>query len=354
MPVASAHSTTWEGVPALLPLSWVYRGGVALVRALRGPARAQDSGPRVVAIGNLEVGGSGKTPLALWLLERWAREGKRAAYVSRGFGSAAGKGPLVTVVTRADAAPASFAGLRVVFRGAHDLAAAIGDEAAMIARRAPSAALVMSRDKRRAVRVAGELGAEVVVVDDAFQSFALARHVDVLLLDARRPLANGNVLPAGRLREPPSAIARADVVVFNGASDAGALEAAQARVARWMHAGQRVYGLRRVVRLVAATPAARGSVSSALVVSGLARPDAFRESVEAAGVRAGDVLVFRDHHRYTGADAAAIQARARGGAVVTTEKDWVKLERFDWGETPVWVARLAVELVGGDGLDRMA
>ncbi|HXV13763.1 MAG TPA: tetraacyldisaccharide 4'-kinase [Candidatus Krumholzibacteria bacterium] len=351
MRTISSNRSTWEGVPALTPLSWVYRGGVAAARALRRPAGAGDSTPRVVAIGNLEVGGSGKTPLALWLLERWARAGKRAAYVSRGFGSAAGTGPLVTVVPAANAAPASFAGLRLVFRDGPDLAASIGDEAAMVARRATAIPLVIARDKRRAVEVASAMGAEVVVVDDAFQSFALARHLDLLLLDARRPLASGRVLPAGRLREPPSAIARADVVVFNGAADAAAIEGATARVARWIHARQRVYGLRRVVRLVAATPSAKEPVSRAVVVSGIARPDDLRDAIEALGVHVADAIAFRDHHRYTEADVGVIRERARGGAIVTTEKDWVKLERFEWGETPVWVARLDVELVGGGEFD---
>lgn len=353
MPSAIVHTTPWEGLPALVPLSWVYRGGLSLVRTLRTPARAVASIPRVVAIGNLEVGGSGKTPLALLMLERWAREGKRGVYVSRGYGSAAGKGPLSTVVLGTQAAPPDFAGLRLVFRDAPNLAASVGDEAAMVARRAPTIPLVIARDKRRAVEVAAGLGADLVVVDDAFQSFALARHLDVLLLDARSPLANGRVLPAGRLREPPSAIARADVIVFNGAADAEAIEAAKARVARWMHARQRVYGLRRVVRLVAATPAAGASAVEALLVSGIARPEDFRESVQATGVPVADALAFRDHHPYTPADVRAIQARAGRAPVVTTEKDWAKLERFDWGQTPVWVARLDVELVGGGEFDRV-
>ncbi len=349
MPPGIQNGTTWEGTPALAPLSWLYRGGVAAARALRSVERPREATPRVVAVGTLEVGGSGKTPLALWMLERWAREGKRAAYVSRGFGSAANKGPLVTAVAAGEAAPASFAGVRLVARNASDLAAEIGDEGAMIARRAHAAPLVIARDKRRAVEVAARLRAEMVVVDDAYQTFALARHVDVLLLDGRRPLANGRVLPAGRLREPPSAIARADVVVFNGAPDAAAVEEAKACVARWLSPHTRVYGLRRRVTLVPATASARGAPSAALLVAGFARPDDFRASVEVSGTRVVDAIEFRDHHRYTAADASAIRARAH--AVITTEKDWVKLERFDWENIQVWVARLAVDLVGDDDVD---
>jgi tetraacyldisaccharide 4'-kinase len=217
------------------------------MRAARRPRSAVPGLPRVVSVGNLEVGGSGKTPLALWLVERAAAAGRRVAYASRGFASAAEHGPLVTVVPAHDGAPpASLAGLRIVARSAPGLADAAGDEAAVVAARAPAVPLVLARDKRRAVDVAGHLGAEIVVVDDAFQSFALARHVDVLLLDSLHPLANGRVLPAGRLREAPSAIGRADIVVFNGAGSTADIDASKARVARWLKKdGEQVLDIRK-------------------------------------------------------------------------------------------------------------
>ena len=344
---APTGSQRWEGVPALTPLSWAYAAVVAGVRALRtapAPARAR---PRVVSVGNLEVGGSGKTPLCMHLLERALAAGKRVGYVSRGFGSQAERGPLVTLVASEGAsAPVSFAGLRAVARDAHHLAASIGDEAAMVARRVPAATLLLARDKRRAVEAAARMGIEVVVVDDAFQSFALPRHIDVLLLDAERPLARGRVLPAGRLRETPGAIARAHVIVFNGA-DASAIVAAMERVARHVRADAVVYGLRRRVRFARADGDSGALPGEVVLVSGIARPDGLRAAVEVAGAHATDELVYRDHHAYTAADIETIQARARGRAIVTTEKDWVKLERFEWGTTAVWIARLDVELVGG-------
>ncbi len=337
---------TWDGIPALRPLSWLYGAAVAGVRALRAPGRPASSSPRIVSIGNLEVGGSGKTPLCAWCLERARDAGRRVAYASRGFGGDAERGPLVSMVLGAGAPPPdSFAGLRVVAHDA-DLARALGDEAALVARRAPEATVVVARDKRRAIGAAARAGAEIVIVDDAFQSFALARHVDVVLLDARRPLANGLVLPAGRLREAPSALARADVVVFNGAADADAVAEARVRVARWLRPHQRVLGLSRSVTVSAANVAAHGTPRAVVLACAVARPDDVRASVEAVGVGVDRVLAWRDHHRYTASDVDAIRARARG--VVTTEKDWVKLERFDWGDTPVWVARLDVAVVGTD------
>jgi tetraacyldisaccharide 4'-kinase len=345
-------SRAHDGAAALLPLSWLYRAGVASVRAARTARAAGPGSPRVIAVGNLEVGGSGKTPLALWLVERAAAAGKRAAYASRGFASTAEQGPLVTVVPARDGAPpASLAGLRIVGRSAPRLADAAGDEAAVVAARAAAVPLVLARDKRRAVDVAARLGAEIVVVDDAFQSFALARHVDVLLLDAERPLANGRVLPAGRLREAPSAIGRADIVVFNGAGDADAVEASKARVTRWLRRDAKVYGLRRRVALVASTHPATAPPAAAVLVAGIAKPDDFRRSIEAIGVRVEGMVAYRDHHRYREADALGLRERASGRALVTTEKDWAKLGRFDWSDTRVWVARLEVDLVGGEDVD---
>jgi tetraacyldisaccharide 4'-kinase len=330
----------------------VYGGAVAFTRAVRTAPLPAHAVPRIVSVGNLEVGGSGKTPLCLHLLERALQAGKRAAYVSRGFGSEAERGPLVTLVPGEEAAaPVSFAGLRIVARDVSSLAVAIGDEGAMIARRAPVTSLLFARDKRRAVAAAALLGAEIIVVDDAFQSFPLARHVDVLLLDAERPLANGHLLPAGRLREAPSAIARAEVIVFNGADDAAAVARARDEVVRYLRRDARVYGLRRRVTLQAGNVCGATLPADAVAVSGIARPDRFRDSVEDAGVRVAHTLAYPDHHRYIVSDVRTIQSRARGKAIVTTEKDWVKLEAFDWGEVAVWVARLEVEWVGGADID---
>jgi tetraacyldisaccharide 4'-kinase len=341
---------TGEGIALLQPLSWLYQGGLAIARARRAgkPANAR---PRVVSVGNVTVGGSGKTPMALWLVARALAAGKSVAYASRGFAGAAGRGPAVTWVPCERAgAPSSFAGLRVVGRSA-DLAETVGDEAAMVARRAPGANMLVAGDKRHAIAAAAAMAIDVVVVDDAFQTFGLARHVDVVMLDARRPLGNGRLLPAGPLREAPSALARADVVVFNGASDRAAIAQAREVIGRWLRPEQRAYGLRRGITLLAATPAAREQPRDAVLVAGIARPDDFRESLLAMGVDASDVLTFRDHYRYRDLDARRIRERAGTRAIVTTEKDWVKLARFDWEGTPLWVARLDVELVGGNDVD---
>jgi len=339
-----------DGVAILHPLSWLYRGGVALARARRAgkPARAR---PRVVSVGNLTVGGSGKTPLALLLVERALAAGVKVAYASRGFAGAAERGAHVTWVPGENTgAPPTFAGLRVIARHSGDLAARVGDEAAMVAQRAPGADLLVARDKRRAIDAAAAMALDIVVVDDAFQSFVLARHVDVVMLDARSPLGNRRLLPAGPLREPPSALGRADVLVFNGAADMALVEDARQRVAAYLRAGQRVYGLRRSITLVPMTPVAHERPLEALLVAGIARPKDFEASVAGVGATT-EMLAFRDHHRYNERDARRICEQAGTRAIVTTEKDWVKLSGFDWGDRAVWVARLDVDLVGENDVD---
>ncbi len=342
---------SFEGVAALAPLGWVYAAGVGVVRSWHRAPAPPEALPRVVSVGNLEVGGNGKTPFAMWLLSRAAVAGKRVAYVSRGFASSAERGPLTTVVLAEGAPPPnSLAGLRCVDRHATDLARAIGDEGAMVAGRVPFATLAFARDKRRATEAAARCGVDLIVVDDAFQSFTMARHIDVILLDAARPLGNGRVLPAGRLRESPGAIARADVIVFNGAADVKAVDRGRERVARWTRTETKVGGMRRTTTLVAATRTAVVAPRDVLLVAGIARPDAFRQTVEANGVTVADVLAYRDHHSYTTDDVETIRRHASTRAIVTTEKDWVKLRRFEWGDAPIWIARLDVEWVGGDGI----
>ncbi|HEX6790641.1 MAG TPA: tetraacyldisaccharide 4'-kinase, partial [Candidatus Krumholzibacteria bacterium] len=218
---------------ALAPLSWLYGAGVALERGRRSvPGLGDADRPRVVSIGNLEAGGNGKTPLAMWWLARALATGGRAACVSRGYGGAMLPG-VVTCVLPGDVAAADASGLRVLARSHPDLAAMVGDEGALVAERVPGAIALFCADKRRAVHAAVRMGADLVVLDDGFQSWGVARHTDVVLLDADAPLDGGHLLPAGRLREKPDALRRADVVVFNGADTRAALDAARDRVAHW-------------------------------------------------------------------------------------------------------------------------
>ncbi|HEX5131147.1 MAG TPA: tetraacyldisaccharide 4'-kinase [Candidatus Krumholzibacteria bacterium] len=336
------------GMPLLTPLAWLYRGGLALARATGSARREAHPGARVVSVGNLEVGGSGKTPLAMLVLEAAIAGGQRVAYVTRGYGSRAERGPLVSLVLPTEEPPVDgLAGARVIDRGGPvDLADALGDETALVAERVPGAVVVAGAGKTDAVRAAIALGATLVVVDDAFQSWRLARDVDVVLLDARRPLGPGKLLPAGSLREGPGALRRADAIVFNGAGDADAIAAATRQIQRWIRPGTPVLGMTRTPSLMPVVPSSEARPARALVVAGIARPDRLREDVTTLGVVVAGERWFRDHHRYGASDVENIHAAAaaaRADALLVTEKDWVKLRRFVWA-LPVWKVRLDVAL----------
>jgi len=200
--VASLHDWTlgtWYGDTRrgawLLPLSWVFAGAAALRRALYrgGWLKAYRSPRPVIVVGNVTVGGTGKTPLVVWLVEQLRQRGFRPGVVSRGYG--AGR-----------AAP------RRVQPG--DAAADVGDEPALIARRT-GVPVAVGADRPAAVRLL-EPDCDVILSDDGLQHYALARDAEVVVVDGRRGLGNGWRLPAGPLREAPSRLAEAAAVVVNG------------------------------------------------------------------------------------------------------------------------------------------
>ena len=332
---------------ALTPLSWLYGAGVAAHREVRKVPPPQDAHPRIISIGNLEVGGNGKTPLAIWLLVRALKAGESVAYVSRGYGSNV-RSDVVTCVLSRGVVPTTLANLRVL-SDAYALAREIGDEGALVVERVPGVNALFCRDKRRAVRLAAALGVARVFLDDAFQSWRVARHVDIVLLDAERPLDGAALLPAGRLREKADALRRANAIVFNGATTPGEVAGARAQVARWLTPGVAVAGMARRIELVhMAGDSTRADAF--LAVSGIARPAAFERSLAQAGVRIAGHEIFADHHRYDAGDLTRIERRLRASqltAVIVTEKDWVKMRRLS-PPFDVWVARLEVTLIGDE------
>jgi tetraacyldisaccharide 4'-kinase len=255
----------------------------------------------VISIGNLSVGGTGKTPLvslvAEWLLAR----GERPAILSRGYGRSVRDVGAIVVCD----------GERLVA----DLDRA-GDEPLMLARARPRAIVVASEDRHLAgVLAERRLGATVHILDDGFQHLSLARDIDVLVTSAGE-IPGGRVLPFGRLREAAGAAARAHVVVVVGADeDAARGEAWSLGVSQWVAA-------RRVVEKP-------GTTSVVLAVAGIGDPDQFFATLRDAGWNVARTLSYSDHHRYNARDISAIADAARSAGaelVVTTEKDAVRLD----------------------------
>jgi tetraacyldisaccharide 4'-kinase len=262
----------------------------------------------VLSIGNLSVGGRGKTPL-VQLLAAWLRdEGWRPAILSRGYG-------------RADVDD----GVVVVSDGARmhaDLARA-GDEPVMLARALPGVAVVVCTNRHLAGRLAeAHLGCTIHLLDDGFQHFMLQRTADLVVVDPE-DLAWPRVLPFGRLREPVETLRAADAVLWSGDDELGA-------------AAERL-GVPHVFRLVRTPGPLRPGIDGdqppppgtrIVALAAIARPEPFVERLRADGYEVAAAMTFRDHHRFTPADVARVRAAiaASGAAgVVTTEKDWMRL-----------------------------
>lgn len=270
----------------------------------------------VISIGNVAAGGTGKTPFAFWLAQELTARGKLPSVLTRGYGRRT-RGLLVVSDGRSLRASASDA----------------GDEAALLSRLLPDVPVVAHERRAVAAAAAEEIRPEIALhlLDDGFSHVALARDVDVVLLDAANPDAGGALLPAGRLREPVESLARADVVVVTKTESADP-EPALA-LARRHAPGAPVYLARtEVLGLVDADGDAVSPDElpprSFVAAAGIARPDAFFSTLERLGLEPAATLAFPDHAAYSLRRLAALVRacdESGAGALLVTEKDLVKL-----------------------------
>jgi tetraacyldisaccharide 4'-kinase len=284
----------------------------------------------VISIGNLAVGGRAKTPLAAHVAERLRDLGERPAILSRGY-------------ARRDAADGV-----VVVRDPRGIRADLdraGDEPLMLARRLEGVAVLASSSRYLAGRLAEHhFGCTVHVLDDGFQHFDLHRDADILVIagaDLERPIT----LPAGRLREPLDAAVAADAIVALDDVARDDAEAAAIGLGRPVWRARRRHGVARLAD-AAGTPLAPSS-GPVVAVAGIAYPAGFFRDLEGAGWTLARELPYRDHYRYTSVDVAQIVEAVRTSgarAVVTTEKDLVRLLPFRPFAVPVAFAPITLDL----------
>lgn len=321
---------------ALTPASAIYSGALAL-RERWWRTRAATAEATTISVGNLTVGGNGKTPFTLFLASRLRARGLAVAIISRGWG-------------RTDACAALVSdGKRVLMTPRE-----AGDEPVMMAKSFTGPIAVARRriDAARMLSARGHFDA--FILDDGFQHLRLHRDLDLLLINSARGFGNGWVLPAGPMRERKAAIARADAIVLieSGATRVGALtddDLAMLERKPLFHAS---IGVRVLVHADAAgwheSPLDLGG-RRIVAVSGLADPSGFHAMLRELGATILAALDFPDHHDYTPHDFENILTEAhRADAIVTTEKDLVKLERFPAPGVSLYALRLGISMESSD------
>ena len=319
-------------------------------------------GAMVLSVGNLTVGGTGKTPVVEMLARRLHEEGRRVAVLSRGYKSKSAPLPhrlLHKFTGRTVESPP-----RVVSDGSglklDSLTA--GDEPYMLAKNLPGVAVVVDKDRVKAGRFAvKELGCDTLILDDGLQYLKLRRRLDVVLVDRSAPFGNEHLLPRGTLREPPRNLRRASHIFLTKCNDQPNDEII-ARLRRHNRTASILECRHRPVYLQNVyDPDDRRELSFAdgkkvATISGIAVPESFENIIDQ---QLGASIVvrrrFTDHHRYTEdeIDEAILRADDKlAHFVVTTEKDAVRFPAFEKTLLPVYFLRIEIEILrGGEALD---
>ncbi|MFA5517436.1 MAG: tetraacyldisaccharide 4'-kinase [Desulfuromonadales bacterium] len=295
----------------LAPVGWLY-GCLAAVRVALyrcGLFTVYRAPVPVLSIGNLAIGGTGKTPAVDLVVKSIQARGYQVAVVSRGYGGRGAPG-----------------GVGIVGAGAGPLLSPeiCGDEPYLLARRNPHAVVVVAPKRARGVRLAVEqLGAQVIVLDDGFQHLAVARDLDIVLLDGRRPLGNGRVLPAGLLRENPAALARGHFFILTRCGDeTPPLPTLPGPVLRSRHRLDTTAIALDGEKIPLAGLAGQRGVAFA----GIADPEGFFADLRRIGLDLRRTVSLADHAIYDPSTLAELEAAAReADFLITTEKDGVKL-----------------------------
>jgi tetraacyldisaccharide 4'-kinase len=291
----------------------------------RGGSAVRHVGATVISVGNLTLGGTGKTPLVQWLAEWFQARGVRAAVVSRGYGAA---------------------------EGANE-----NDEAAELRWILPEAPHVENPDRVAAANDAiRRFNSEVIVLDDAFQHRRIARDLDVVLLDALEPFGFDHVFPRGTLREPIEGLRRADVVVLSRADRLS--PAGRAEVWKVVHrhvpralCAEAIHAPRELISAGGRTmplESVRGQTVAAFC--GIGNPAGFRHTLETLGCKIAGLREFPDHYRYTPEDVDALAEWSHElgvSTVLCTCKDLVKLQTEQLGSRSLWAVRIEMEFQMG-------
>ena len=339
-------------------LSWIYRFGVKLRLRLyrKGWLGQSNLGTMAVSIGNITVGGTGKTPL----VERFARElaarGRKVAILSRGYKSEELPEPQVWKNARTGQEVSNPP--KIVSDGQEVLLKAkyAGDEPYMLARNLPGVAVVVDRDRVRGGRFAvKELGADTLLLDDGLQYLHLDHSLDVVLIDQNAPFGNGYILPRGTLREPPRNLCRADYIFLtkcDGEPPEKLIRQIRkynktAEILQCTHGPKHLHGV--FSDEVLPLEVLEGKYLGA--ISGIAQPKSFDGLLKKLGGKVMFHTTFADHHAFSAREIEPFMDRCvnRGvDMIVTTEKDAVRFPRPEKLDVPIYYLRIEVNILEGE------
>lgn len=330
----------------LSPLSTLYRAGVStrLLLYRAGLIKTEVLPCKVISIGNITVGGSGKTPMSIFIAERLRNAGRSVAVLSRGYKRTTTGVKVVSDKEQVYLTPKE-----------------AGDEPYLMALRLKGIPVVVGEKRYEAGKeIIERFAPDVILLDDGFQHIRLARDLNILLVDSAIGFGSGRLLPSGILREPISATERADLIMVKGG------KLAPSDRARLTHMNKEEMEFRYVVKKMNLINKSKvdkkvtNQDARVLVLAALAEPGSFVSTVEDLGLDIATTRFYRDHHSYTEADLTEVLEAAEGlDAVVTTEKDAVKLhELFDKVRPaqegpPVYALRIDVEVSDPERLDAL-
>ena len=302
----------------LWPFSLLYAAFVRLKSwlYLRGWIQQKRLHAAVISVGNLTVGGTGKTPMVIWLAQRFLAQGKRVAILSRGY------------------------------RGEGNSS----DELQLMRQRLGDSVLFGVGKNRYAagLRLSSQ-SVDVFILDDGFQHLSLARDVDIVMVDASRALRKEWLLPAGRLREPRSALHRADLVVFTRTELAEPAPYAMQKFPQFAvyPSTTKLLGFRKHSLNSNRAPLVQSPTDPFLAFCGIGNPEAFWEDLRRWGVNVVATRAFRDHHLFTRRDMDQLQRAAQAAnaaALITTEKDAQNIDANLIGSLTIYVAVIELNL----------
>ncbi len=322
------------------PLSILYRLGIKLRKYLYSlnVFSVVHLDAKIISVGNITVGGTGKTPMVERLARLLMEEGYNIAVLSIGYGRKSRGTVIVSDREGVKATPEE-----------------AGDEPVLLAKKLPGIPVVVGKDRRETGKKAVEMWkCNVLILDDGFQYMGLKKDFDLVLIDSQNPWGNGKLLPAGPLREPLSELKRADAVVFTRANESRNIKE-KTKHLRKVTSAPILSSIHRPSAWISFSEGEHLPLNflkgkKVTAFAGIGNPDSFEKSLIELEVEVVNFIKYRDHYWYKRKDLTylTLKAEQKGAvALVTTEKDGVRLPVLPEHKIPIYLLKIALEIEGG-------